>query len=74
MRKTSRDEIGPAELRLRMLLANPPRRSSGLLSAESVVGPILLIILLLMYWNFIIWPVYHNGQTLAGFLFELATK
>ncbi|EIM1710229.1 hypothetical protein JFQ88_004126 [Aeromonas dhakensis] len=62
--------IGPAELRLRMLLANPPKRSVGLLHPESFIGWLLFFVGFCLYFNFVCYPVFHDGQTLTGWLFE----
>ncbi|HDX8428254.1 TPA: hypothetical protein RQN23_002954 [Aeromonas veronii] len=72
--KSKRKEMGPAELRLRMLLANPPKGNSGLFSPTSVVAPILVLVGLLLYWNFVVWPVLHDGQRFLTFLYELMFK
>lgn len=68
--KKNSAEIGPAELRLRLLLANPPKRSVGLLHPESFIGWLLLFIGLCLYFNFVCYPVFHEGQTLTGWLFD----
>ncbi|WP_429169367.1 hypothetical protein [Aeromonas hydrophila] len=63
-------EIGPAELRLRMLLANPPKRSVGLLHPESFIGWLLLFVWFCLYFSFVCYPAFHEGRFLTDWLFE----
>lgn len=72
--KKSSADIGSAEWRLRMLLANPPKRRAGLLNPESAFLPALLFLGLCLYWNFIIFPGFHEGQTFTGWLFDWAAE
>ena len=70
--KQGRADIGPAEMHLLQLLANPPKRQCGLFGPESAVGPIILLIALMLYWNFVVFPAFHHGQTCAEWLIKWA--